>query len=178
MKRESRKKGERYNEGRRGRGGSVLKRVRGPKITENSWKSAHVGEGGREKEEDRSNEADSLFSVFSASGGIGWLSGAFFFSFSFFSFLFFRPSSFFVPLGVLFHRHLPPPYSPNGSPRRAAPLSESLFLPFEFPSRGIMRPSCRELLRLVTPFSCCSRDLGILRKTSSPDTGYLSACLC
>ena len=91
------------------RGESVLKRVRGPKITENSWKSAHVGEGGREKEEDRSNEADSLFSVFSASGGIGRLSGAFFLFFlslslspspsPFFFFLFlssfFRPSFFF-----------------------------------------------------------------------------------
>ena len=92
MKRGSRKsvirKREREREGERegseeDRGESVLKRVRGPKITKNSWKSAHVGEGGREKEEDRSNEADSLFSVFSASGGIGRLSGpSLFFSLS------------------------------------------------------------------------------------------------
>ena len=158
----------------KGRGGSssssssVLKRVRGPKITEDSWKSAHVGEGGREKEEDRSNEADSLFSVFSASAGIGRLSGArargpssffffFFFvlSFSFLlfcflSFLFFFFSS--VLVSLVFHRHLlPPPCSPR-TVRLRSRRRRSLFLPFKFPSRGIMRPSCRELVRLVPPF--------------------------
>lgn len=73
--------------GGRGRGRvSVLKRVRGPKITRNSWKSAYMEERTQEKgvskEGDRSNEVDSLFSVFSASGreSIGRLSdrGSFF----------------------------------------------------------------------------------------------------
>lgn len=65
---------------------SVLKRVRGPKITRNSWKSAYMEERTQEKgvskEGDRSNEVDSLFSVFSASGGesIGRLSDRGFFS--------------------------------------------------------------------------------------------------
>lgn len=65
---------------------SVLKRVRGPKITRNSWKSVYMEERMREKgvskEGDRSNEVDSLFSVFSASGreNIGRLSGRGFFS--------------------------------------------------------------------------------------------------
>lgn len=70
---------------REGGGGrvSMLKRVRGPKITRNSWKSAYMEERMREKgasrEGDRSNEVDSLFSVFSASGSIGRLSGRGFF---------------------------------------------------------------------------------------------------
>lgn len=63
---------------------SVLKRVRGPKIMRNSWKSAYMEERAREKgaskKGDRSNEVDSLFSVFSASGSIGRLSGRGFFS--------------------------------------------------------------------------------------------------
>lgn len=64
---------------------SVLKRVRGPKITRNSWKSAYMEERTQEKgalkEGDRSNEVDSLFSVFSASGreSIGRLSDRGFF---------------------------------------------------------------------------------------------------
>ena len=120
------------------RGESVLKRVRGPKITENSWKSAHVGEGGREKEEDRSNEADSLFSVFSASGGIGRLSGAFFlFFFSLSLSLPLPPPSFSSYSSLL--SFVPRSFSPRRTcarPPSSAPVFPergSLFPPFEFP---------------------------------------------
>jgi len=58
--------------GGRGEGVSVLKHVQGPKITRNSWKSAYMEERlqekGVSKEGDRSNEVDSLFSVFPTNG--------------------------------------------------------------------------------------------------------------
>lgn len=66
---------------------SMLKRVRGPKITKNSWKSAYIKERvlkrKREralegpKEGDRSNEVDSLFSMFAAIS-VGYRAVAFF----------------------------------------------------------------------------------------------------
>lgn len=124
---------------------SMLKRVRGPKITRNSWKSAYMEERMREKgaskEGDRSNEVDSLFSVFSANGreSIGRLSGRRFFSH-------FAP--FYVELTFL------PRISPSGT-------SLSFFL-----SHSIMRPSCCELLRLVSPLFLYPY-VSVVRKTSS-----------
>lgn len=121
----------------------------GPKITENSWKSAHVGAGGRERKGDRSNEADSLFSVFSASGGIGRLSGRAFFSLP--------PRRTPRPLRCFLSRPLPP-----------RTLARPVVLSFAFPSRGVTRPSCRELVRALYPFFSSvepSRHRAVPRKT-------------